>query len=282
MPAYIQTCPVGCVSVLQPSNIVLAEGPLLRCPECGQLISQLSEEEYRQSMREFDDPRGTLPDAGSDKRRTRQSGKWLAKISRRLQKPAVEIRLLDIGCSSGAFLTTAMALGFCAEGVEPATQAAQSAIQSRLKVHIGTLQEADFPAAHFDAITLFEVIEHIKEPLSLLKECRRIIRPNGVLMIGTGNNASWTAGIMKSRWQYFQIGHHGGHVSFFNPRSIRLLAGRGGFALQGVETRNVRFYEKGDAPAVLYRAAKITAELLNIPARLLDKGHDMLATLRPR
>jgi SAM-dependent methyltransferase len=282
MPAYVQTCPVGCASVLQPSDIVLAEGSLLCCPECRQLISQCSEERYWQSMQEFDDPRGTLPSVNSDKRRSQQNAKWLAKISRLLQKQAAEIHLLDVGCSSGAFLTTARALGFRAEGVEPASQAAQSAIQSGLKVHIGTLQEASFPADHFDAVTLFEVIEHIKEPLALLKECRRIIRPNGVLMIGTGNAASWTTSFMKSRWRYFHIEHHGGHISFFNPLSMRLLAERTGFTLQSLETSNVRFYEEGDMPPPVYRLAKIVSEFLNLPSRLLGKGHDLLAVLRPR
>lgn len=282
MPAYIQTCPVGCTSVLQSGDIVLAEGPLLCCPECGQLISQCSEERYWQSMQEFDDPRGTLPSVNSEKRRSQQNAKWLAKISRRLQKQAAEIHLLDVGCSSGAFLGTARALGFRTEGVEPATQAAQSAIQSGFKVHIGTLLEAGFPAEHFDAITLFEVIEHIKEPLALLKECRRIIRTNGVLMIGTGNAARWTVSFMKSRWQYFRIEHHGGHISFYNLRSLHLLAARTGFVLEKLETRSVRFYETGDVPQPVYHLAKIASELLNLPARLLGKGHDLLAVLRPR
>ncbi|MGH8752120.1 MAG: class I SAM-dependent methyltransferase [Burkholderiales bacterium] len=282
MTAYIQSCPAGCTAPLLSSNIVLAEGPLLCCAECGQLISQCSAERYRQSMQEFDDPRGTQPAANSGARRSLQSEKWLAKISRLLAKPAPEIRLLDVGCSSGAFLASARELGFIVEGVEPAAQAARSAIQSGLKVHAGTLHHANFSAQHFDAVTLFEVIEHIKEPLALLKECRRILRPQGLMMIGTGNTASWSAGFMQARWQYFQIDHHGGHVSFFNPRSMRLLAARCGFVLESVATRNVRFYEKSDAPAALYRTAKITAELLNFPAALFGKGHDMLIILRPR
>ena len=86
---------------------------------------------------------------------------------------------------------------------------------------------------------------------------------------------------MKSRWQYFQIAHHGGYVSFFNPYSVRLLTERTGFTLQSVETRNVRFFEKGDVPPPVYRLAKIFSELLNLPARLLGKGHDLLAIIRP-
>ena len=232
-------------------------------------------------MREFDDPRGTLPAADSTQRRFQQGRKWLRKISRLLEKPEQYTRLLDVGCSSGAFLAIAKQLGFDAEGVEPASKAAQSAIQAGFKVHSGTLQSAGFATGIFDALTLFEVIEHIKSPLELLKECRRILQPGGILLIGTGNSASWTAAVMKSRWQYFHIEHHGGHISFFNPLSMRLLAERTGFTLQRLETRNVLFYEKGDVPQPVYRLAKTASELLNLPARLLGKGHDLLAILRP-
>jgi SAM-dependent methyltransferase len=204
------------------------------------------------------------------------------KISQLLDKPAQDIRLLDVGCSSGAFLDSASRLGFRAEGVEPAPKAAQSAIQAGFRVHSGTLQSAGFASGSFDALTLFEVIEHLKSPLELLKGCRRILQPKGILLIGTGNAASWTASFMKSRWQYFHIEHHGGHISFFNPLSMRLLAERTGFTLQSLETSNVRFYEEGDVPPPAYRLAKITSELLNLPAKLLDKGHDLLAILRPR
>lgn len=44
----------------------------------------------------------------------------------------------------------------------------------------------------FDAITRFEVIEHLQHPAELLNECRRILRPGGILLVGTGNAASWS------------------------------------------------------------------------------------------
>jgi len=254
----------------------------MRCPECGQFVSACSEERYWQSMTEFDTPQGTLPATDSVERRHYQGQKVLARIQKSLALPPEHIRLLDVGCSSGAFLSTAVRLGFRAEGVEPAAQAAQSAQQAGLKVVCGTLQDARFPDASFDAVTLFEVIEHLKHPLELLKECRRILRPGGVMLIGTGNAASWTASFMKSRWQYFHIEHHGGHISFYNPRSLRLLAAHTGFVLEKLETRSVRFYEEGDVLPPVYRLAKIVSELLNLPSRLLGKGHDLLAILRPR
>jgi len=185
-----------------------------------------------------------------------------------------------VGCSSGAFLNTAVELGFRAEGVEPAPKAAATAQAAGLTVRQGLLQEAGYADGQFDAITLFEVIEHLQQPLALLQECQRILCPGGILLIGTGNAASWSMAAMGARWEYLDIVRHGGHVSFFNPESIASLAKRSGFSVAAVHTRGVRFCEKGDCAKPVYRIAKLAGELLNIFAVLFNKGHDMAVYLK--
>jgi SAM-dependent methyltransferase len=167
-----------------------------------------------------------------------------------------------------------------AEGVEPAPHIAAAARAAGLTVHQGLLEEQRFADASFDALTLFEVVEHLKAPLALLRECRRVLRPGGILMISTGNARSWTVAAMGARWDYFHIAKDGGHVSFFHPDSMRLLAARSGFETASIGTRRVKFHEKGDVPPWRYAAAKLAAELLNLPAGWCDRGHDMLACLR--
>jgi 2-polyprenyl-3-methyl-5-hydroxy-6-metoxy-1,4-benzoquinol methylase len=135
-------------------------------------------------------------------------------------------------------------MGFFAEGVEPAPKAVRSAQDAGLRVYQGLLEEIAFPDQVFDAVTLFEVIEHVREAVPLIRECHCILRPGGVLVIGTGNVASWAVSVMRSRWEYFYIERHGGHVSFFNPRSIRLLAEQCGFRVDSVKARSMRFFEK--------------------------------------
>jgi 2-polyprenyl-3-methyl-5-hydroxy-6-metoxy-1,4-benzoquinol methylase len=207
-PTYIEECPIGCTAPIAATSIVLPEGPLSRCPGCGQLVSRCSEERYQMSMSEFDDPRGTLPNPDSAERRFKRSRKCLLNIARMLNKPCRDIRLLDVGCSTGYFISVADRLGFVAEGVEPAPLAAQAACAAGLRVHQGSLEELSLPGDTFDAVTLFEVVEHVKHPVPLLKECHRILRPAGVLVIGTGNAASWTASFMKADWEYFHIAKH--------------------------------------------------------------------------
>lgn len=277
---YLSRCPVGCSSELETTQYILPEGVLLRCSACGQLISQCTSADYWESMREFDDPKGTLPVAGSEQRRFRRSKGFLDRISKALNRSAGQIRLLDVGCSSGAFLDAAVKSGFLAEGVEPAPKAAAAAQAAGLNVRQGLLQEGQYADGQFDAVTLFEVIEHLQQPQELLQEVHRILRADGILLIGTGNAASWSMGAMGARWEYLSIAKHGGHISFFSPASIALLAQRSGFSVMAVRTRRVRFYEKDDCAMPFYHAAKLIGELLNVFAVLFDKGHDMTIYLR--
>lgn len=150
--AYIKQCPVGCSTELVPTSLRLPEGELLRCPTCGQWISQCSEARYWQSMEEFNDPKGTLPDALSQGSGMRRHRKFLGQISSLLSTEPSRTRLLDVGCSRGAFLGSAQQLGYVAEGVEPAPQAAATAQSRGLKVFNGLLHEAGFDTASFDAI----------------------------------------------------------------------------------------------------------------------------------
>ena len=279
-PLLIQHCPVGCDAPLVASAIVLPEGALLRCAACGQLVSQITTAAYRRSMAAFDSPGFNLPSGAEAARRVALARRRLARAARLLGKTPGEIRLLDVGCSRGDFVAAAVQLGFQAEGVEPATHIAAAARAAGLSVHAGLLEEQRFAAASFDVVTLFEVIEHLPAPLALLRECHRILRPNGILIASTGNTASWTVAAMQARWDYFQVAQDAGHVSFFNPRSIALIAARTGFGVEHIGTARVRFLEAGDAPRWLYRLSKIAAELANLPARLLGTGHDMLVFLR--
>jgi SAM-dependent methyltransferase len=277
---YIERCPVGCSDALLETGIALPEGPLLRCSGCGQLVSQCSEAEFVRALERWDTSAGTLPGPESAARHEQMSARRLRRMLALLGKTPREVRLLDVGCSSGAFLLTARNMGFDTVGVEASAKAAQTARQAGLAVFTGFLESARFPDASFDAATLIELIEHLRDPRLLLAECRRILKPGGMLFVATPNAASWTARAMGPRWHGFSLTIMGGHISFFNPRSIAVIAGRTGFETVRIETRNVRLFERGQCPPAVHAAAKVVSELLNLPARLLGRGHDLLAYLR--
>lgn len=277
---YVSTCPVGCSDALKPTNLHLPEGALRRCLHCGQLVSAASESRYRETMTSFNAPDFNQPPPHEVTRRRKVATRRLNTLQRLLGKKPLDIRLVDIGCSRGQFVDFAMQAGFKAEGVEPAPDIAAAARVAGLNVHTGLLEEQRYPDESFDGASLFEVMEHLREPIPLLQECRRILKPGGILIASTGNAASWTVSAMGARWDYFHIEKDGGHISFFNPHSITTLAHKCGFRVERIETSRVKFHERGDVSPAFYVAGKITAELLNLPARLAGRGHDMLAYLR--
>ncbi len=278
--SYVMSCPVGCAAPLETTAYALPEGPLRRCSGCGQLLSAVGEKRYWETMESFNAPDFNQPPAHEMERRRSVANRRLHTIARLLGKAPAASRLVDIGCSRGQFVGFAGEAGFQAEGVEPAPDIAAAARDLGLNVRSGLLEHRHYPDASFDAASLFEVVEHLREPLPLLKECRRILKPGGVLLISTGNAASWTVAAMGARWDYFHIEKDGGHISFFNPESMAVMAKNAGFQVERIETARVKFHEKGDVASVTYRLGKVAAELLNVPARLAGRGHDMLAYLR--
>ena len=94
---FIESCPVGCKSEFETTDIFLPEGALRRCVICGQLISQCSENAYDNGMKEFEDPVGTIPLHKSDlkrlKRRTRKIIRAAGKI---LSSAPEDIYLLEL------------------------------------------------------------------------------------------------------------------------------------------------------------------------------------------
>ena len=276
----LERCPVGCQGELVETTIVLPEGPLRRCLSCGQLVSQIGTAAFAMSMCEFNTPRGTLPTQRTQPRHDARADRLFRTVATLRHAESGGARLLDIGCSSGALLQSARRHGFAAEGVEPATQAAEYARSTGLTVFQGYLEDACYPAASFDAVTLMEVIEHLPDPHALLKEAWRVLKPNGVLIVGTGNGASWTVQLVGARWGYLHVAQHGGHISFFNPDSLGSLAKQCGFLVERIETRRVSLADKQQTGRAMYGVLKVVAEMLALPARLCGKGHDMLAFLR--
>jgi len=276
---YIIRCPHGCRGDLVDTDILMPEGPLRICPACGQMTSQCTEAVYLETSQYRDETTGTWPSKRDLRRLTRRRLRTLKTVARFLKKDNTQLSLLDVGCSNGAFVWIAQQMGIDAQGVEPGEIPARQAQARGLVVHKGYLEELDLPEASFDVVTLFEVIEHIKDPMILINACHRILRPGGVLVIGTGNTDSWTRRIMRQRWDFFNINLHGGHINFYSTSSVKVLAAKTGFSLKKVRTSSVNIFEKDEVPALLYLTAKIIAELLNLPSRIFNKGHQLEAYL---
>lgn len=280
MKSLFQVCPNGCHSKLTRSNIIVVEGELKECTSCGQLVSSCSQEYFEKSNEDWNTEEGTWPTEKDYLRLFKRRKKDLIYIAKLLSKNKSDIRVLDVGCSNGSGVHIANSIGVQSEGIDPSEKAISNGKKRGLKLHLGYLNEGGFESNSFDALTMYEIIEHVSNPNALLKECARILKPNGILLIATGNTDSWTRRVRKNKWDFFDMKHHGGHISFFTPNSLSKLAAQSGFGVVKVITHSVKFCEKKELSPVLYRSVKLFTELLNLPARLFNKGHQMEVFLK--
>jgi len=131
-------------------------------------------------------------------------------------------RLLDVGCGNGNYLDRMKKLGWDVFGVEPDELAVKEARDVYgLPIHAGSLDSAHFPDAYFDAVTLHHVIEHILDPIGLLKECRRVLKPQGKIFVITPNIDSLGHKTFTQSWRGLEIAFH--FQIFFHSLPRKLL-----------------------------------------------------------
>ena len=136
-------------------------------------------------------------------------------------------RLLDLGCSTGVFLLGMRSHpGWELYGVDINAQVAAAARRNGLDVFAGTVEEARYPDEYFDAITLWDVLEHLHDPSGTLRELHRILKPDGLLLIRVPNLSSRSARIFGPYWAGLDQPRH---LFVFSPTTLRALLDKAGF-----------------------------------------------------
>jgi 2-polyprenyl-3-methyl-5-hydroxy-6-metoxy-1,4-benzoquinol methylase len=149
-------------------------------------------------------------------------------VARHRPPPA---RLLDVGCAAGFALTALRERGYDVRGVElskPMAELARRRLGDDAAVHCGVLEESLFGGAKFDVITMFDVVEHVEDPVAFLATARRMLSPGGVIVFETQNVASRFARLMGVRWQHYKFQEHLWH---FDPKTMRVLLAKAGLEL---------------------------------------------------
>ncbi len=132
--------------------------------------------------------------------------------------------LLDFGCAAGYFLELARADGWQIAGVELAADMAGQAAQT-LSIPIrDTLAKLTHP--QFEAITMWEVIEHLPNPVDQLHQFYERLRPGGLLMVSTPNTGHWQAQREPDGW----VGYRPpSHLLFFTEKTLTTALTTAGF-----------------------------------------------------
>lgn len=140
-----------------------------------------------------------------------------------------EGRLLDFGCGAGAFLERMRDLGWKVEGLDMSTVAAHAVMRHRgIKVHVGTLPHRDLAEQSFDCVTMWQALEHVHDPRLTVREARRLLRPEGLLVVAVPNLASWSFAHFGRYWFGLDVPRH---LTHFTPATLTALLAAEGFRL---------------------------------------------------
>ena len=169
-----------------------------------------------------------------------------AVVARLLQAAAVGRAVLDIPCGEGAFLARLRAHGVDGHGAD---------LVNRVTLPGARFTAADMNAplpfgdAAFDAVVCIDGIEHLERPFDFVRECHRILRPGGVLIVSTPNISA-----LRSRWRWLLTGFHNKakvplnerdpnpwhHINLLSFPALRYLLHRHGFRISAVAANRVK------------------------------------------
>lgn len=119
-------------------------------------------------------------------------------------------KLLDIGAGTGDFILVAKNNGWNAIGIEPSEKAKAIALKKGVELKSNL---SDFDDSSFDIITMWHVLEHIPNLENQISELKRLIKPNGSIIIAVPNFKSFDANYYKEFWAAFDVPRHLWHFS---------------------------------------------------------------------
>jgi SAM-dependent methyltransferase len=153
------------------------------------------------------------------------SERSLARRLRWLARLAPPGPLLDVGAAYGFGLRAARTLGMDAMGVEISPDAADAARRhAGVPVVVGDFLSVDLPD-RFAIVTMFDVLEHMRDPRACVARARELLAPGGVLVVETGDLASPWARLLGRRWYFLDPPQH---LSYFTAAGlVRLCADEG-------------------------------------------------------
>ena len=224
------SCPLcGCVQ----SRLWAAVGSyrIVICNECSLgYIDPAPDEASRAAVYTRDD---YYELSGSQRARIeRYADQRLARMERLLGNSG-PYSVLDVGCATGVFLQRAQQRGWSLAGVDQSPRLAEAARRALpgVPIYAARPQQAPLAPGSFDAVVLWEVLEHNPDPVALLRPLVPLLRPGGILCLSTPNLRGWTARLLRARDPMLTPPDH--VLYFSRPSLARLVRELGGRTVYG-------------------------------------------------
>lgn len=136
-------------------------------------------------------------------------------------------KLLDIGCGTGYFLSNMVENGWNGRGLEPDVNARKAA-KEKFKLKVDDASKLFEIQEQFDAITMWHVLEHVHQLNDYFEQFKKLLKPNGLLLIAVPNYTSKDAQQYKDYWAAYDVPRHLWH---FSPASMKILMDKHGFTI---------------------------------------------------
>jgi len=201
--------------------------PFVKCVDCGLvLINPRPVRSQLMATYDTDYSRSYMIKAPKKLRRARR---WVSRIQKRFTETG---RWLDVGCSAGFVVKAAAEAGFEAHGLdlEPAGLRYAREVLGLENIRHGTLVENDYPAAYFDVISLYDVIEHVPDLRVLLAALSRVLVPGGVIEIRTPDINHFRVPKNLETWGEIKPTEH---LYYFSKSTLARLLDRYGLQIVG-------------------------------------------------
>jgi 2-polyprenyl-3-methyl-5-hydroxy-6-metoxy-1,4-benzoquinol methylase len=261
---------------------------LVRCNSCG-LVYVRNPPTHSEIQREYSFASGYhtvfQSEASAESRAHAARAAEFLRIVRRYSQPG---RLLDVGCTVGLFVGRSREEGWAASGVELSDDTAAIARARGLDVLTGTIEQAGFSPESFDVVTMWDVVEHLEEPVATVATVAEVLKEGGVLVLSTPNVAglfprlSYRAARWVGRWPHPEPP---AHLFQFSKATIsRLLEQSGLRVIEILDRRSPLGYTFGGLSLLLREPKRLAYTAVFAPvavaAPLLHRGDDMVVVAR--
>lgn len=185
-------------------------------------------------------------------------------------RDARQIRYLDVGCSTGFVVEAAAAAGWQATGIDLNPSAIDFGRSRGLDLRTVSLEDAGFAAGSFDAVSLFDVLEHLIDPGRTLKASIELLAPGGILFLYVPNFDSASRLLMGVHAHFIWPTHH---LNYYTPTTIEDLMRRHALTTElvvteGLDIEDYLWYRR----EVLHKDDDALAEVADIVQFLANAG----------
>jgi len=201
-------------------------GRIVQCRECG--LQFRSPREDEDTILSWYGDVEDLVYLAEEPARVATFSRALDQLEKRVPKRGP---LLDVGCYTGVFLDVAAKRGWPVTGVEPSRWAGDVARRRGFTVHSGTVTTAPLVPKSFDVVTMWDVVEHLTDPVAVLARARELTSDDGWLVAATLNVEAWIARLMGRRWPWYMRMH----LIYYTRQTLTAVLARAGWRTVAIE-----------------------------------------------